>query len=229
MITSLYTALYAHYLSGSFSQTWEEENEAQRGMWTIRYIFKWQSQNSSLERYDALFTVCYCLLCLQREMKLSRTSPSAIPTRLLCVRSKRIHLSAAPKPHEKHRDYPADVPDGESKHRCPGEIKFSYTHSSTARPYVQTHHSWKLPKFPFKNMSSAILFPAPFPTFPHDEVLKPSNETAEGRSPQGCVDAYMQSTRWAWNNLLCQKGRKCSRNKGHMSKRHRRWKAKYEN
>lgn len=29
MIMSLYTTLYAHYLSGSFSQTWEKENEAQ--------------------------------------------------------------------------------------------------------------------------------------------------------------------------------------------------------
>lgn len=37
-------------------------------------------------------------------------------------------------------------------------------HSSTACPYVQTHRSWKLPKFPVKNMSSTILFPAPFPT-----------------------------------------------------------------
>lgn len=56
------------------------------------------------------------------------------PHMLALCHSKRIHLSTAPKPHEKHRDYAADGPDGESKHRRPGEIEFY-----TCTPLLPAH------------------------------------------------------------------------------------------
>ena len=79
------------------------------------------------------------------------------------VHSKRIHLSLATKPHGKASQSSRRCSRSGIKAQMPRWRQVFIHGSSAACPCVQANHHWKLPKPPFKNPTSTILLPVPFP------------------------------------------------------------------